>query len=94
MNSRLNGGYILSATKCFAPKFWEADALFVRLGYRRFQPRVEDVRAAEGLQRCGAVAESMPLIPPLFVGNAANEVCKKVDKGRGYWAGHVQRRHI
>src|SRR5213080_3293004 len=56
--------------------------------------RVEDVRGAEGLQRCGAVAESMPLIPPLFVGNSANEVCKKVDKGRGYGAGHVQRRHV
>src|SRR5437773_5528327 len=56
--------------------------------------RVEDVRGAEGLQRCGAVAESMPLIPPLFGGNSANEVCKKVDKGRGYGAGHVQRRHV
>src|SRR6266404_2253337 len=37
---------------------------------------------------------SVYLIPPLFVGNAANEVCKKVDKGRGYGAGHVQRRHV
>jgi hypothetical protein len=58
----------------------------------RFSER--DARSALSTirQRCGALAQSMPSVPPLFVGNAANESLKKGELG--HRAGHVLRRHV
>jgi hypothetical protein len=48
------------------------------------------VLQGRSVQRCDALAQSMPSVPPLFVGNAAKESLKKGELG--HRAGHVLRR--